>query len=47
MADVGKTTTSFENPGYEPSHWDDDEYRDKTTPFLPTQSSTPCPNEEI
>ena len=47
MADVGETTTSFENPGYEPSHWDDDDYGDETTPFLPPQSSIPAPNEEI
>ena len=48
MAESGETTTSFENPGYEPSHWDDgDDYGDKTTPFLPPQSSTPASNEEI
>ena len=48
MAESGETTTSFENPGYEPSRWDDgDDYGDETTPFLPPQSSTPAPNEEI
>ena len=34
--------TSFENPTYEPDPWDDDDYGDETTPFLPNGSSTPA-----
>ena len=40
---------SYENPTYEPD-WDDDDddYGDETTPFIPTESSTPAaPSQEI
>ena len=47
MAEGGEITTSFENHAYEPSPWDDDDNGHETTPFLPTESSTPAPGEEI
>ena len=34
--------TTFENPSYEPDPWDDDDYGDETTPFIPNGSSTPA-----
>lgn len=39
--------TSFENPVYEPHPWDDDDYGDETTPFIPNEASTPAHGEEI
>ena len=34
--------TSFENPTFETSAWDDDDYGDETTPFFPKSASTPA-----
>ena len=33
---------SFENPTFDPDPWDDDDYRDETTPFIPNGASTPA-----
>ena len=49
MAEGGETT--FENPGYEPYPWDDDDdyddRGDETRPFFPPTSSTPHSCEQI
>ena len=34
--------TCFENPTFEPDHWDEDDYGDETTPFFPNGASTPA-----
>ena len=34
--------TSFENPTFEIYPWDDDDYGDETTPFVPNGASTPA-----
>ena len=33
---------SFENPTYDQYPWEDDDYGDETTPFLPNEASTPA-----
>ena len=33
---------SFENPTYDQYPWEDDDYGDETTPFLPNGASTPA-----
>ena len=33
---------SFENPTYDKYPWEDDDYGEETTPFLPNEASTPA-----
>jgi len=46
MAEGGETTTSFENPAYDPYDDPYDDRFDETTPFI-QQTSTPYSGEHI